>query len=126
VVFSFGANDMTLQDGALRVSADESVANLQAVVVAARKRHSVLVVGPSPVNEAEQDERIVALCRLYELCAAQLEVPYLPIVRTLMSDERWHRDVAGSDGCHPGALGYELMAALVQSWPAWWFAHMGD
>ncbi|NRF72316.1 lipase [Aquincola sp. S2] len=122
VLFSFGANDMTLQDGALRVGYDESVANLQAMVVAARQRHAVLVVGPSPVNEPEQDERIVALCRRYEASAQQLQLPYLPIVRTLMSNQRWRGDVAASDGCHPGALGYELMASLVQRWPAWWFA----
>ncbi|HEX6705608.1 MAG TPA: GDSL-type esterase/lipase family protein [Albitalea sp.] len=125
VLFSFGANDMTMEDGALRVSFDASVANLQAVVVAARRRHAVVVVGPPPVGEAAQDERIVQLCRRYALRAAQLEVPYLGLADALMSDERWMRDVAASDGCHPGEVGCELVAAHVQAWPAWWFAGDG-
>ena len=122
VLFSFGANDMTLENGALRVSEDESVANLRAVVNAAQQRHSVRVVGPLPVNEPAQDERITRLCRLYEDCAAQLKVPYLALAKVVGGDARWQNDVAASDGCHPGAAGYDLIASQVQAWPAWWFA----
>ena len=126
VLFSFGANDMTIEDGALRVGFDQSVENLRAVVSVAQARHAVLVVGPIPVGEAAQDERIVQLCRRYADCAAQLQVPYLALARTLGTDPRWLRDVAASDGCHPGAAGYELVAARVQAWPAWWFADTAD
>lgn len=121
VLFSFGANDMTLEDGALRVDFDRSVENLRTVVTAARRKHAVLVVGPAPVSEAAQDERVVRLCDRYAEAAARLDVPYLAIARALMADERWRADVAASDGCHPAGAGYDIVAARVKAWPAWWF-----
>jgi acyl-CoA thioesterase-1 len=121
VVFAFGGNDMTFENGAPRVDFDESVENLRAVVTSARRQHKVLVLGPGPVNEVEQDERIVQLCDRYAEAAAQLDVPYLPVVRSLMADERWRADVAAADGCHPANIGYDVYASLVLAWPAWWF-----
>jgi acyl-CoA thioesterase-1 len=126
LLFSFGANDMTLEHGALRVEPEESVEHLRAIVTAASARHAVLVVGPIPVGEPAQDERIVQLCRRYAECAARLQVPYLALAHALADDARWRRDVATSDGCHPGTVGYDLVAAHVQAWHAWWFADAAD
>ncbi len=74
-VFSFGANDMTAENGVLRVAVDDSMANLAAIVTEAKKLGAVLVIGPLPVNEPEQDRRIIALCARYaEACAAMAGV----------------------------------------------------
>ena len=66
-------------------------------------------------------QRFADVVRVYEECAEQLRVPYLGLARTLMEDDRWGCDVAGSDGCHPGEVGYDLVAQRVLAWPAWWF-----
>lgn len=121
-VFSFGANDMTEENGALRVAVDDSVANLAAIVTEARKLGAVLIIGPLPVSEAGQDQRIIALCARYAEAGAALGVPYLPLARMLKDDAQWQRAVAQGDGTHPDSSGYSLIAGRVLHWPAWWFS----
>jgi acyl-CoA thioesterase-1 len=121
-VLSFGANDMTPENGGLRVAVNESVANLAAIVTGARKLGAVLIIGPLPVNDVEQDRRIIALCSRYaEVCAA-LDVPYLPLARRFKDDAQWQRAVAKGDGTHPDSSGYSLIADQVLRWPAWWLS----
>lgn len=121
VVFSFGANDATLEQGRPRVGEKESTANLAAVLAAARTHYAVRVVGPPPVGDAEQDERILRLCARYAETAAELDIPYLPLAAKLAEDPVWRNEVAANDGSHPGAAGYRLIASLVLAWPSWWF-----
>lgn len=121
-VFSFGANDMTVENGAQRVSSDDSVVNLTAVITEAKNLGAVLVIGPLPVNEPEQDRRIIALCARYAEACATLDVPYLPLARAMTVHAQWKNAVAQGDGTHPDSSGYSLIAALVLQWPAWWFS----
>lgn len=121
VVFSFGANDMTLEAGRPRVDEDESVANFAAIVGVAQKKYEVAVVGPCPVGDADQDERILRLCSRYESQSRALRVPYLPIARSLVGNALWLSEVKANDGSHPGATGYELIASTVVGWQSWWF-----
>ena len=121
-VFSFGANDMTMENGILRVSVDDSVANLVAIVIEAKKIGEVLIIGPLPVNEPEQDRRIITLCARYAKACATHDVPYLPLARELTGDAQWQRAVAQGDGTHPDCSGYSLIAGRVLQWPAWWFS----
>jgi len=121
-VFSFGANDMTLEDGVLRVAVDDSVANLTAIVTEAKTLGAVLIIGPVSVNEPEQDRRIIALCARYAEACAALGAPYLPLARELTGDAQWQRAVAQGDGTHPDSSGYSLITSRVLQWPAWWFS----
>jgi len=121
IVFSFGANDMTMENGALRVAETDSVANFAAILAEAGMIARVLVIGPLPVNESGQDLRISVLCRRYAQTAAQLLVPYLPLADILTGDARWRRAVADGDGTHPGNDGYALIAGHVLQWPDWCF-----
>lgn len=121
-VFSFGANDMTIESGALRVPIEDSVANFMAIIANAKTLGPVLVIGPPPVNDTEQDRRILVLCALYEKAAAAADVPYLPLARPLAGDDAWQRAVAQGDGTHPDSSGYALMAGHILRWPAWWFS----
>ncbi len=64
VVFSFGANDTTIEGGRLRVAPEETATNLDAVLVrAAALGLPAFVVGPSPVNDARQRRRVIDLAR---------------------------------------------------------------
>lgn len=117
LVVAFGVNDTTEVDGAVRVPAERSVANLLAIAddVAARGV-PLLVVGPPPGAEAEQNDRIEALDALF----AGVVAPYVSVFAALAAERDWMHAVAVGDGAHPGAEGYALLAGLVlPAWETW-------
>jgi len=122
VVLSFGANDTTTEQGRQRLSRAATLHNLRAIVQDARRRYPTLLVGPPPVAEAAHNARIAALCHAMAAVAQELGVPYLPVCERLVQAQRWVQEAAQSDGAHPHQGGYAALAALVQAWPAWWFA----
>jgi len=121
IVFSFGANDMTILDDALRVPIPESVDNFRNIIGTAKHHCRTLFVGPLPVNDAAQDVRIISLCAIYAQLAAEANIPYLSLAEDLSGDAAWQHAVAAGDGTHPGAEGYALVAERVSNWSAWWF-----
>jgi acyl-CoA thioesterase-1 len=121
-VLSFGANDTTTEQGRQRVSLAATLHNLRAIVQDARRRYPTLLVGPPPVAEAAHNARIAALCHAMASVAQELGVPYLPVCERLIQAQTWVQEAAQSDGAHPQQGGYAALAALVQAWPAWWFA----
>lgn len=121
VVFSFGANDMTIENGSLRVPQRESIANFSRMITQAAARYRTLVVGPAPVGDAAQDARIFDLCAQYAQCAKQAGVPYLAVARSLAANPAWTREAGMNDGAHPGTGGYRFLADLVAAWQEWWF-----
>lgn len=123
VVFSFGANDMTLENGALRVPFTESVDNFSRIVSKSGNIYKTLVVGPPPVGDQDQDSRIIRLCGAYAQCSEALGVSYLPIAEALIKNSMWIHDIHAHDGTHPGAEGYGLIADLLFNWSCWWFKH---
>ena len=118
IVVSFGVNDTTLQNGSPRVPADASVAALTALLCgAADAGWPVLVVGPPPIADDDQNSRIAELdARFRDVCTEQA-VPYAGPLTSLAGSSTWCREVAAGDGAHPGAAGYQLYADLV--WPRW-------
>jgi lysophospholipase L1-like esterase len=114
LVVSFGVNDTTEVDGAVRVAPERSVANLRGISEdAAAQGIPLLVVGPPPVADREQNDRIEALDERF----AEEEFPYVSVFGALQFERDWMRAVALGDGAHPGAEGYRLLAELVL--PAW-------
>jgi acyl-CoA thioesterase-1 len=114
LVLSFGVNDTTEVDGVVRVAPERSVANLRGIAGdLAAQGVPLLVVGPPPVADREQNERIEALDALFDEAVS----PYVSVFGALVIERDWMRAVAVGDGAHPGAEGYALLAALVR--PAW-------
>lgn len=128
IVFSFGVNDMTEEDGVLRVSPDRSAANMRAIVRGARNLYPTLMIGPAPVSDAGQDARIATLSAVYAEICGELDVPYLDVYPHLRASDVWQREVEAYDGAHPQTDGYEVYAQLVEAWPAWraWLGEEGD
>ncbi|MHA6617646.1 GDSL-type esterase/lipase family protein [Pseudonocardia sp. DLS-67] len=114
LVVSFGVNDTTEVDGAVRVAPERSVANLQGIADdMAAQRVPLLVVGPPPVADAEQNERIEAL----DERLAEVVLSYVSVFGALRMERNWMHAVTLGDGAHPGAEGYAVLAELVL--PAW-------
>jgi acyl-CoA thioesterase I len=122
MALSFGANDTTAEHGRLRVREGRSSLALATILdEAARLGLSALVIGPAPVDDAGQNERIRTLSTsLGEVCAER-QVPFVSVVEPLLASPVWMEQVAAADGAHPGAAGYDALARLVLagSWLDW-------
>ena len=123
LVFSFGANDATVEDGRVRVPAGETRTNCRAILGEARRLCPILMVGPPPLPDPAHDAHLSALSAELAVVCTDLGVSYLDVWRPLTASGRFAREAAAGDGAHPGAEGYTEFAALVRAWPAWraWF-----
>jgi lysophospholipase L1-like esterase len=119
LVFSFGTNDTTLQNGQRRVELTDSLHYTTQILSAAQQKYPILMIGPPPILEAEQNDRTKILSdRFGELCTA-LNVPYLDIFTPLRQSAAWLAALQAGDGTHPGAEGYIAIANPIQHSSAW-------
>jgi len=120
VVLSCGVNDTVIENGSVRVSSEESRANVRNILRNAQK-YKVLMIGPPPVGEDVQNERIMTLSQIYAAEAKIHGVPYIDIFSPLASDVAYKREVSSNDGSHPRSFGYTKMANIISSSSNWWF-----
>jgi lysophospholipase L1-like esterase len=121
IVFSFGVNDTTLEQGIRRVSPEQSLCNAREMLSTSISLYPTLMVGPPPIADAEQNRRTYHLAEQLRLVAEEGGVPYLEVFSPLEQSATWMHEVALLDGAHPQAQGYTELAWLVQTWSAWWF-----
>jgi lysophospholipase L1-like esterase len=122
LVVSMGTNDCAIEDGVRRVEPLCSARNMQTLLRgAARRDYHTLVVGPPPVADQGQTERIAELDLRFAVVCADERVIYISVFQALIETPAWTREVADGDGSHPGAAGYELLAGLVLEggWRGW-------
>lgn len=119
VVFSFGVNDTTEIDGALRVPPEATLEHARAMLSDAQSTWPILLIGPTPVLDTAHNERIVQLSQRLATLAAEMDVAYLPVFDVLYRSGVWLDEVRRTDGAHPRDGGYAALAQCVQSWPAW-------
>ena len=125
IVLSYGVNDTVIENGKMRVNFAESCANVQAILRGA-KRYTVLMVGPPPVFDDEQNERIESLSLAFARETKALGVPYIDLFSSLCADETYKGEVERNDGAHPRSEGYSKMARIISSSPNWWFHTLGE
>ena len=121
LVFAFGVNDTSLVNGNPRVSQASSVNNLQQILGESAVCYPTLMVGPTPVGDAAQSDRIAELDRAFEAAASEFAVPYLSVFDALTLSGVWTNEIRAGDGSHPGEGGYQLLSKLIANSPAWWF-----
>lgn len=121
VVFSFGANDVSLVDGQQRVNETDTLANLRALLDNATIRYRTLVVGPPPADDADHNTRVARLSERMRDAAGRLGVPYVATLPALIDDRIWRDEARDNDGAHPRAAGYARLARIVAASGAWWF-----
>ncbi|WP_414619599.1 GDSL-type esterase/lipase family protein [Calothrix sp. CCY 0018] len=123
LVFSFGANDTTIENGKTRVSLQDSITNLRDILTIAKDLYPVLVVSAPPIDDEGQNQRISDLSQEFASVCNQLNVPYLNVFPELIESDIWMEEVKKYDGAHPRAAGYQVFAEIVQNWQGWlnWF-----
>lgn len=113
VVFAVGAND-TSEEEASRVELTDSVGALAAMLRQAEEVGlPAIVVGPAPVGDEQQVERIANLSSRFAEACEQVGVPFVEVTASLRGNRTWRKEIAESDEAHPGAAGYEALAQIV-------------
>ena len=123
IVFGFGVNDTTIENGKTRIAFETSLENTRNILNAAKQRFPVLMVGTAPVVDLEQNQRIARLSTAFASICNEINVPYLDIFTSLQASDVWINEAIANDGAHPRAAGYAQLAQLVQNWQPWlsWF-----
>jgi lysophospholipase L1-like esterase len=119
VVFSFGVNDTTIEEGKTRINFQNSIENTSKILTEANPLFPVLMVSPPPVPDIEQNIRVAELSRQFDSVCRQLGVPYLDVFNPLQASTVWLKEAAANDGYHPGLAGYSELATLVERWCSW-------
>ena len=123
IVFSFGANDTTIENNKTRVSQQDSITNLRDILSIAKDLYPVLVISAPPVDDIEQNQKLVDLSKEFAKVCHELNIPYLDVVPELLKSNIWMDEVRKYDGAHPREAGYQEFAQIVQNWQGWlnWF-----
>ncbi|MBD2358300.1 lipase [Tolypothrix sp. FACHB-123] len=123
IVFSFGVNDTTIENGKTRVAVEDSIDNIRNILSQAQQLYPVLMVSPPPCTDEAQNQRIANLVQEFALVCQELNIPYLNIFQYLQKSTIWREEARNYDGAHPRAGGYREFAQLVDRWEAWqnWF-----
>src|SRR5258708_25202585 len=92
VVFSFGVNDITLEDGEIRVPLAESLQNTQQILPTAHHLFPTIMVGPPPLLEDDVNQRIASLSQQFATVCEAMKIPYLEVFRALstVGTESWN------------------------------------
>lgn len=123
VIFCFGVNDTTIENGKTRIAIKNSLANTQEILIETKKLYPVLMLGPLPIADETQNQRIANLSQEFQQICNKLDIPYLDAFPTLINSDIWIGEVKNYDGAHPRAAGYTELAKIFQNWEAWlnWF-----
>lgn len=119
VLFSFGANDITLEKGKTRIDFPDSVNNAWQILEQAKLLFPVLMVSPPPLGDWDDNLRLAALSSQFEQICCNLSIPYLDVLTPLQNSPIWMSEVAANDGAHPQSAGYVELAELVTTWLGW-------
>ena len=82
----------------------------------------VLLVGPTAVDDDEQNDRIRALDGALAAEATVLGVPFVSVFAATEASDAWRHPMHEGDGFHPDAAGYTLLAGEVTAPLLAWLA----
>lgn len=120
IVLSCGVNDTTIENGALRVDFETSLQNMRDLF--ARMQSSPgLVVGPPPVDDEQQNQRIQTLSNAMQIEAEKAGLSFIPLFDHLIQDSTYLAEIAQNDGAHPRLTGYDKMTRIILDSGKWWF-----
>lgn len=116
LLFSFGANDGIAAGDDCRVPFPRAVANATAILQRAAALAPTVVLGPTPVFNADTDRRGEELARAQSEICRNLAIPFLPVHDFVNGCAPWRAEALAGDGAHPNAGGYAAFADFVLAW----------
>lgn len=128
LIFSFGCNDMTMDNGGLRNTPEDACASARRMITTAKAWLPTLWISPPPVNDDDMpttnnrymsSSRNAQLSDMFEVIADDLGVPYLDLFTPLAASAEWPSYYIKGDGVHPTRDGYATMAEHIVGWDAW-------
>ena len=129
ILLAVGLNDSARvgrPDGRHQLDAEGFLFGLQQLLHQARRSAPVLVLGLTPVDEAAMPyaevlwyglDQVRRYERLLEEACLEADVPFLPLLESLLSDLAWLRWL-GPDGLHLNSEGHRQVYERVRQWPA--------
>jgi lysophospholipase L1-like esterase len=120
-VLSCGANDMVIVSGQPRVSIEESLNNITAILQKATAKYKTILVGPAPVGDGDLNIRLKSLSAAYQQTAASLGIPYIEVFSKLITNQQYLQESSSNDGYHPKSDGYAAIAHIIVNDDNWWF-----
>jgi acyl-CoA thioesterase-1 len=121
VVLSCGVNDMVLEEGHTRVTAEVSLRNVKDILQQASAKYTTLLIGPPPSGNAELNHRIRNISASYAQLASSLSIPFIDIFSQLISDPTYLLENGNNDGYHPMSHGYTAITNIILASEHWWF-----
>ena len=124
-VFSFGANDVNLDDTTVqpRVSETDSLAYAKSILSNAQKLGPVLMVESPPIaDDPAANHRLTQVNRhIADLCHT-LAIPHVQTCQALLNSSIWMEEAIANDGAHPKVKGYAALADIIlgsKQWSQW-------
>lgn len=129
ILLAVGLNDSARvgrPDGRPQLEAEGFLYGLQQLLLRARAKAPVLVLGLTPVQEVAMPfadvlwyglEQVRHYERLLEEACLEADVPFLPLLDDLLGDPSWPAWLCG-DGLHLNSEGHRQVYQRVQQWPA--------
>lgn len=121
LVISCGVNDTVFENDKPRVKLQNSRINIQKILNIAKSKYEVIMIGPPPVNDDVQNERIREINYVFSQEANVLGIPFIETFSLLESDENYRQAIQSNDGAHPKSEGYVKLANIIGSSNKWWF-----
>ena len=113
-----------IENDQLRVSKDDSCANVRQILQLAKSKYRTVLIGPAPVGDAELNTRLMTLTAAYAHEANALGVPFIDVFAHLISDQKYLHESKKNDGYHPRSDGYKAIARIIRTSDNWWFNHL--
>jgi lysophospholipase L1-like esterase len=129
ILLAVGLNDSARvgrPDGRHQLDAEGFLFGLQQLLHQARRSAPLLVLGLTPVDEAAMPyaevlwyglDQVRRYERLLEEACLEADVPFLPLLESLLSDPAWPQWL-GPDGLHLNSEGHRQVYERVRQWPA--------
>lgn len=122
LIICLGTNDTFAEKVKPQLSTKESIANLTKVLIDHRKECKILIIGPAPVFDPQQNQRIKRLSgALAELCQ-KARVGYISLFNALLDDVEYKRELHTVDNLHPGQKGHDKIFEIIKNERIWWFS----
>ncbi len=108
LVFCFGA-----PDAVKNIPLQQSKFSTQNILGDAKNKYATLFISPPPMIDAEKDERTKILTAEFSQICVSLDIPHLDINSPLRENPDYIKALKESDGVHPNAEGYGIMAGMI-------------